>query len=75
MITIEYNNGRIEVNYQVKDKRVVMTVDEAIAQINQNGELVDRVGFCVPYSAYAEVNEQAKRIDKAIESRRARRRV
>jgi hypothetical protein len=75
MIEFEYNNGRIEVNYRIKECNLVMTVDEMIAYINSNSEISDTVGFVVPFSVYEEVSKQAKRIDKAIEYKRARRRV
>jgi|WetSurMetagenome_2_1015567.scaffolds.fasta_scaffold480031_2 hypothetical protein len=74
MIQLEYNQNKFEIKYRIKDADVTMTPNEMIAHINNNGEINDRVGFIVPFSVYYGAIEQARRIDEAIESRRARRR-
>jgi len=74
MMELEYNNGRLEVRYTIKDREIVMTPDEVIAHINTNSEINDRVSFVVPFSVYPQARDIARRIDKAIEYKGVRRR-
>jgi len=74
MIELECNLGKFEIRYMIKDADIVMTPDEFIQHINNNGSINERVGFYVPFSVYNEARKQAIRIDEAIEYRKARRR-